>query len=79
MKRHPKEQGLARAKRVAAEAKLLDLSKQCSRKLAEVQVNKIVRVRNVLHGGNVAENFAEAVLTSNQIRRNKNHNSCVFL
>ena len=39
-----------------------------SRKLAEAQVSNFSRVSNVLHG-------AEAVLTSKQFRRKKNHHS----
>ena len=31
-----------------------------------------------MHGGSVAEGFAEAVLTSNQIKRNQNHSSFVL-
>ena len=46
-----------------------------SRKNAETKVSNFSRVRNVLHGGCVVGVFAEAVHTSNQIRRNKNHHS----
>ena len=44
---------------------------------AEAQMINFSRVRDVLHRGSVAEAFAEEVLTSNQIRRNKNHSSPV--
>ena len=58
----------AEAKRLIAEGKNNQLlTSMRSRKLAEAKVNNFSCVRNVLHGGNVAE----AVLTSNQVRRNR--------
>ena len=49
-----------------------------SRRLVEARVSNFSRGSNVLHSGSVAEGFAEAVLTSNQIGRNKNHHSKVY-